>query len=131
MDILGKSLEQLFQLCNRKFTLKTVLMLANQIITRIEYIHNHSYIHRDIKPDNFLMGVKKKSHKVYLIDFGLSKRWKKRDGKHIKYRDHKDLTGTARYASINSHLGKEQSRRDDLECLLHVLLYFLKGRLPW
>ena len=77
------------------------------MITRIEYLHLHRYIHRDIKPDNFLMGIGLKRHKVYIIDFGLSKKYISREGKHIKYREGKDLTGTARYASINSHLGIE------------------------
>jgi len=77
------------------------------MITRIEYIHKRRYIHRDIKPDNFLMGGKGKSHKVYLIDFGLAKKFMTKDGVHAKYRDGKELTGTARYASINCHIGIE------------------------
>ena len=75
MDLLGANLESLHSLCNKRFTLKTALMLADQMITRIEYVHNKHFLHRDMKPDNFLMGHGKKQHKVYLIDFGLAKRF--------------------------------------------------------
>merc|ERR1711990_1251496 len=132
MDTCGASIEELFRKCGRKFSLKTVLMLADQMVQRIEYIHSRLYLHRDIKPDNFLMGVGRRQHYVYVIDFGLTKRYRdSRTGQHIPYKDGKSLTGTARYASLNTHIGIEQSRRDDLECLGFVLLYFLMGGLPW
>ena len=132
MEFLGPSLGDLFQLKERNFSMETVLMIAIQVLSRIEYMHEKGFIHRDIKPENFVIGLNEKSNLVYLIDYGLSKRYKdKNSGQHIPYRENKQLVGTVRYASVNAHLGIEQSRRDDLEGIGYVLVYFYLGRLPW
>ena len=132
MEYLGSSLEDLFVHQQKRFSLKTTLMLAGQMIERLEYIHLRHFLHRDIKPDNFAMGRGQKSSLVYLIDFGLSRRYRDpKTNKHIPYKEGKSLTGTARYASIRTHQGIEQSRRDDLEGMMYVLIYFLRGSLPW
>jgi len=132
IDLLGASIEDLFSLCKRKFELKTILMLGDQMFSRIEFLHSRHIIHRDVKPDNFLMGLETKKHQLYIIDFGLAKKFRdSKTGEHIPYKDGKNLTGTARYASIYTHLGIEQSRRDDLESLGYILVYLCRGDLPW
>jgi len=133
MDILGPSLHDLFKFCKRKFTLRTVLLLADQLLSRIEYVHENNIIHRDIKPSNFVMGLKMNElSQVYIIDFGLARTYRNsKTQEHISCLETNTLTGSLKYASINSHLGIQQSRRDDLESLGITLVLFALGKLPW
>ena len=139
IDLLGPSLEDVrSKRVDQRFTLPTVLNIGIKAVSklikveRLEFMHSKSIIHRDIKPDNFLIGLGKKANEIYIIDFGLARRYRDQKTKiHIPYRENKSLVGTARYASINTHLGIEQSRRDDLEGLAYVLLYLVRGSLPW
>jgi serine/threonine protein kinase len=132
MDRLGPSLSHLFRDCGKQLSMKTVLMCAIQMICRLEYLHQRSHIHRDIKPDNFVFGVGTNSHILYIIDMGLAKRYRDiHTLVHIPYKEDRGLAGTARYVSVNVHLGVEQSCRDDLESVGYVLIALLKGKLPW
>lgn len=130
MERLGPSLEMIFNKHKREFTLQTVLLIGIQLLELFQYIHRKKIIHRDIKPDNFLIGREGKENVIYMIDLGLSKEFK-RGRKHIHYSEARSLTGTLRYASVRNHIGIEQSRRDDLESLGYMLIYFIKGSLPW
>lgn len=101
------------------------------LIDRIETFHNKNLLHRDIKPENFVIGVNEENNLIHLIDFGLARLYKNMQGLHVSMREGYGLIGTARYASINAHIGRELSRRDDLESIGYTLIYFLKGKLPW
>ena len=143
MELLGKSIDKLFSQCKKTFSIKTVMLIALQMIDRIEYVHSKGYIHRDIKPGNFLIGTGENKSLIYIIDFGLSKAYiNKETGEHIPYKEGKGLTvnliylifiiqGTARYTSLFTHLGIEQSRRDDIEGIAYNLIYLARGSLPW
>ena len=135
MQLLGKSLEQIFEqiLHKEKMSLRCICNMALQIIDILEQIHNKNYIHRDIKPSNFLLGNDDSNNNIlYLIDFGLAKKYREdNNSKHYEIKQGKKLIGTVRFASINAMEGISQSRRDDLESMGYMLIYFLKGRLPW
>ena len=132
MELLGENLQKLLMNSpHKKFTLKTTLMLAIQILSRIKTLHENNYIHRDIKPENFTIGLKKYKNTIYMIDYGLTRKFCDSHKNHIPYKEGKHLTGTALYASIYTHKGIEQSRRDDLESLGYMMIYFCKGELPW
>ena len=128
---LGKSLYHLYQENNQHFELKDVCLIGIQIIDRLEWIHSKNIIHRDIKPDNFLIGDKD-PNVLYLIDFGLSTKYRSStSGKHIKSGYTGKLTGTTKYSSANTIKGGEQSRKDDLESFAYMIIFFMKGYLPW
>ena len=132
MDLLGPDLEKMFRLCNKRFSLKTVILLAIQMLDRLQTLHRLEIIHRDLKPENFLLGVDSDSHTIYIIDFGLSKSYIDRHSwGHIPFSENTGMTGTARYCSIGAQSGHEQSRRDDLESVAYILSYFYLGSLPW
>ena len=141
IDILGPSLFDLKKnICkNNRFCLKSVLSLGLQMIRRIEHIHDKGFIHRDIKPDNFLFGSDKYPQTLYIIDFGLAKKYCKyakkiddaEDIEHMLCETGRSITGTQRYVSLNVHDGLTPSRRDDMESICYVLVYLLVDKLPW
>ena len=129
--LLGKSINNIFFQYYNQFCMKDICMLGIQILDRLEYIHSKYIIHRDVKPDNFLIGNPDVNN-IYIIDFGLAKKYmSSRTGKHAKFCINKKWSGTSRFASANSLRGVAQSRRDDLESLCYLLLYLMKGSLPW
>ena len=131
MELLGPSLEDLLEKCNRKFSLKTVLMLAEQMISILEYIHSKNVVHMDLSPSNFLIGRGKKAKKLFLIDFGLAQEFINNNGEHIDFSEGYRLRGTYMFSSLFNHLSMEYSRRDDMVSLGYILLYLLTGTLPW
>ena len=130
IEMLGPSLNDLFDSCNKKVSLKTVLTLGYQMINRLEFIHSKGVVHLDIKPENFLFGIESKKHTLYLIDYGLSQKYIERK-RHVDYKRVRLFNGTERFCSLNALIGYTQSRRDDLESMMFVILYLLNGTLPW
>ena len=129
--LLGKSLFDIFNERRKRMALEDICLISKQIIDRIQWVHSKGFVHRDIKPDNFLIG-RKDPNVIYLIDFGLSKKYKSdKTGKHLKFNFTGKLTGTVRFASANALRGGEQSRRDDLESIAYMIIFFMRGKLPW
>eukprot|EP01059_Diplonema_ambulator_P007342 TRINITY_DN16812_c0_g1_i1.p1 TRINITY_DN16812_c0_g1~~TRINITY_DN16812_c0_g1_i1.p1 ORF type:complete len:308 (+),score=55.61 TRINITY_DN16812_c0_g1_i1:490-1413(+) len=132
ITLCGPSLEDLNNYCCQRLSTGTVCMIADQILCRLEYLHTKNFIHRDLKPENFVMGIGPRAHCIYMIDYGLAKRYcDPKTLQHVPHTTGKPLVGTTRYASVNAHLGIEQSRRDDLEGLGMVLVYLALSSLPW
>jgi casein kinase 1 len=127
---LGASLETLFQQCHKQFSIKTTLIIGMQLLNRLQDFHERGYIYRDLKPENCLLGPQEEN-RIYLIDFGICERYRLPDGHHIPYTKNNTFSGSYRYASMRQHRGDSPSRRDDLESLGFLMIYFLKGRLPW
>jgi serine/threonine protein kinase len=132
MDYLGANLDTIMnKLPNKKYTIKTSLMIMIQCLERLRNLHEKGIIHRDMKPENFVIGRKNKERTIYLIDFGLSRKYINENNIHISMKKDRNIIGTVRYISMNTHQGIEQSRRDDLESLIYIIIYFIKGELPW
>jgi len=131
MELLGDSLETCFNKCGKRISVKSACMLGIEMVNLCSFIHSKGFLHRDIKPDNYMFGRDKKKRRLYMIDFGLSKKYIDDNKKHLPIQHGKKLVGTARYASINTHKGVEQGRRDDLESIGYILIYLMKGVLPW
>jgi len=131
MELLGQNLSDLHKMCGGTFTCPTVCLIAREIITRFEEIHEQGVVHRDVKPQNFLISRTAGDKTVFICDFGLSGRYVDGNGSHILFQTGLKPIGTARYASMRVHRGYERSRRDDFEALAYVLIYLINGRLPW
>lgn len=132
MTLLGPNLDQLLKLCGGTFTLKTTMIVALQILDRIEVLHSYGYLYGDIKPENFLIGLGADSPFIYIVDFGKCKRFKSRStGQHVIYKENVHYTFDAIFGSINSHNKIQASRRDDIESMLYLIIYLRIGKLPW
>ncbi|KAG1862914.1 kinase-like domain-containing protein, partial [Suillus tomentosus] len=132
LDLLGPSLHSLFLFHSQKFSLETVINLGDQLLSHLEYLHPHNYIHGDIKPQNIVLGLGDMRHTTFIIDFGIMKEfWNMSTSVHIPFCQGQRLTGTPAFASINHHLGVEPGRHDNLESCMYMLIYFLQGSLPW
>ena len=132
MSLLGKNLKALLKQCGGGFSIKTLALLALQILRRIKVLHEKGLLHRDIKPENIVMGNNEKdAGTVYLIDFGLATPYRDIEGRHLPFSKKNKITGTLHYLSVFGHLGIQPSRRDDLISLGYMLVFLMKGELPW
>jgi serine/threonine protein kinase len=134
LDFLGPNLEKIMSnLPNKRYSMKSTLMIMAQCLERLKEIHDKGIIHRDMKPENLVIGYKGKEKNIYLIDFGLSKSiiGEKKNFNLLSIKKEKIVVGTVRYISMNTHLGNEQYKKDDLESLAYIMVYFIKGELPW
>ncbi|KAH7912910.1 kinase-like domain-containing protein [Hygrophoropsis aurantiaca] len=133
IDRLGPSLQDLLSLCAGRFTIKTICLIAKQMISRLQSVHEKGLIHADIKPEIFRIGLSRSTADIiHLTEFGRSKQYQDiSTGVHEPNRERSPFVGAASFLSINAHLGREQSRRDDLESLGYLLLHFFYGELPW
>lgn len=132
VEIFGPSLDALMLSSGGKLELRFAIELAKQMIERIELVHSRGYVHRDLRPEHFLYGRENRPKRLFLSGFAITKKYLRSDGKHQGYRDNRlSFAGTARYCSINTQLGVEQSRRDDMEAIFYILIYIIRGYLPW
>ncbi|CAD8045643.1 unnamed protein product [Paramecium sonneborni] len=127
MELLQKDLSSLIKQ-RKKFSLKSTLQISIQLVSILEEIHKQGVLHRDLKPENMMLD---ENNSVYLIDFGISKIFQRKNGSLIPYKEKVPFVGTARYASIAAHKGQELSRKDDIESLFYVMVFCIKGTLPW
>ena len=127
----GRSLYELFLENNRKFSINEICLIGIQCIERLKWVHSKNFLHRNIKPENFLIGIDD-PHVIYLQNFYLCQKYRSGEThQHIKMKYTKEIVGTERYGSINALRGLTQGRKDDLESLCYMLIYFILGRLPW
>lgn len=133
MGILGPNMQELLQFCDNNFSLKTILLIAVQMISRIQVLHDLGYLHRDLKPESIVIGQCKKAAVVHLTDFTMVKRYVcPNSGQHLKHLPNRGVVGTKKYLSLNANVGNELSRADDLIALGTILVcLFRKGNLPW
>ena len=132
-DLLGPNIQDIMDnIEGKKFTMKSTLILTEQMLKRLRDLHEKGIIHRDIKPENFVIGKGKNEKLIYMIDFGLSRHYLiEKTQQHIPMKSDRAIVGTLRYISMNCHEGLEVSRRDDLESLAYMMIHFVIGELPW
>jgi serine/threonine protein kinase len=126
MELLGPTLTRLFERCRFRFGLKAVLMIADQVLTRLEYLHRKGLVHRDVKPDNMSIGCGNRRNIVYLLDFGLARSINSGNSG-----ENATFVGSAQFASISAHKGMGGTPQSDLESLGYTLIFLLTGSLPW